>query len=247
VGAPFGSGSPCPIPTRAGTQTAVSAIFLDAGGVFTLPPVERVVHWFDEVGLASDPARLHRAHYEAMAAFDQAGGDEVDLSATYVGALALGMGMPPERLGALLPDLMEALAGQGWTVIIPEAVVALRELATRGRPLAIVSNSDGTVEERLRARGVCQVGPGPGTQVAIVVDSGVLGVAKPDPRIFEPALRATGVEPLEAIHVGDSLRADVAGARAAGIRPVHLDPYGLCGQPDHDHVASLAEVLSLIG
>ena len=45
------------------------------------------------------------------------------------------------------------------------------------------------------------------------------------------------------LHVGDSLRYDVAGALAAGLQPVHMDPYGFCPAPGgHPHVRSLAEL-----
>lgn len=53
-----------------------------------------------------------------------------------------------------------------------------------------------------------------------VVVSGAVGVKKPDPAIFAPALEQTGLAADEAIFVGDSLEDDVAGARAAGLRPV---------------------------
>jgi putative hydrolase of the HAD superfamily len=43
--------------------------------------------------------------------------------------------------------------------------------------------------------------------------------------------------------VGDSLRYDVAGALAAGLQPVHMDPYGLCPAPGgHRHIGSLTEL-----
>ena len=45
------------------------------------------------------------------------------------------------------------------------------------------------------------------------------------------------------LHVGDSLRYDVAGAVAAGLQPVHMDPYGLCPAPGgHQHITSLTEL-----
>jgi putative hydrolase of the HAD superfamily len=77
-----------------------------------------------------------------------------------------------------------------------------------------------------------------------VVDSAVVGVAKPDPAIFGIALDALGVPASRTVlYVGDSLRYDVAGAVAAGLQPVHLDPYGLCPLPSgHPHVRSLAEL-----
>jgi putative hydrolase of the HAD superfamily len=77
----------------------------------------------------------------------------------------------------------------------------------------------------------------------------VVGVAKPDPAIFYLALNALRVPPGGTVlHVGDSLRYDVAGALAAGLQPVHLDPYGFCPAPDrHPHVRSLADLPLLIG
>jgi putative hydrolase of the HAD superfamily len=143
--------------------------------------------------------------------------------------------------------IRSGMAGQGWTVLIPGAVDGLRTIAGTGRRLAIVSNSDGTVEQRLREWGVCQVGPGEGVEVDIVVDSAAVGVAKPDPAIFDFALSATGASPVDTVHVGDSVRMDVGGARAAGIRPLHLDPFGFCSAADHEHVRSLEEVAGLVG
>ena len=83
-----------------------------------------------------------------------------------------------------------------------------------------------------------------GIPVGVVVDSAVVGVAKPDPAIFGIALDALGVPASGTVlHVGDSLRYDVAGALAAGLEPVHLDPHGFCPAPDgHRHVRTLAEL-----
>ena len=53
-----------------------------------------------------------------------------------------------------------------------------------------------------------------------VVVSGDVGVKKPDPAIFTPALEQTGLTTDEALFVGDSPEDDVAGARAAGLQPV---------------------------
>jgi putative hydrolase of the HAD superfamily len=49
------------------------------------------------------------------------------------------------------------------------------------------------------------------------------------------------------VHVGDSLRYDVTGAIAAGVRPVHLDPYGYCPAPEgHEHIRRLADLAALV-
>ena len=80
--------------------------------------------------------------------------------------------------------------------------------------------------------------------MGVILDSAVVGVAKPDPAIFRLALDALGVPADRSVlHVGDSLRYDVAGALAAGLQPVHMDPYGFCPAPDgHPHVRNLAEL-----
>ncbi|MFY7671354.1 YjjG family noncanonical pyrimidine nucleotidase [Tenacibaculum sp. MEBiC06402] len=56
----------------------------------------------------------------------------------------------------------------------------------------------------------------------VVVTSESVGVKKPNPKVFEFALEKAKVVPNKAIMVGDSLEADVFGALAVGISPIHL-------------------------
>ncbi len=56
-----------------------------------------------------------------------------------------------------------------------------------------------------------------------ILPSGAVGVAKPNPAFYRLALEAVGVEPAEAVMVGDSYRADVRGAWSAGMDAVWLD------------------------
>jgi putative hydrolase of the HAD superfamily len=223
----------------------IDAVLLDVGGVFVLPDPAEIVAAGARAGIAVDPGRLEAAHYAAIAAWDRS--TEVELWGTYVAAYVEAAGVPAARLDAVLPTLEEALRSAAiWSRPIPSAVAALRALARIGIPIGIVSNADGQVELLLRELGVCQVGAGPGVEVGIVVDSTVVGYEKPDPRIFEIALRALDVAPRRAIHVGDSARADVAGAIAAGVTPIHLDPYRHCDDGGHVHVAALADVVPLV-
>jgi FMN phosphatase YigB (HAD superfamily) len=55
-----------------------------------------------------------------------------------------------------------------------------------------------------------------------VVSSAVAGAAKPDTRLFEAALELAGCDASDAIHVGDSIENDVAGATVAGVAPVYV-------------------------
>ena len=222
----------------------VGAVLLDVGGIIVLPDHAEVVAAGARAGIAVDPDRLDAAHYAAIAAWDRS--TEVELWRPYVAAYYEAAGVPASRLDEALPMLVAAFRSTIWSRPIAGAAAALRALARVGIPIGIVSNADGRVEPLLRELGVCQVGAGPGVEVGIVVDSTVVGFEKPDPRIFEIALRALGVAPERTIHVGDSARADVAGAIAAGVTPVHLDPHQLCRDEGHVHVAALADLIPLV-
>jgi putative hydrolase of the HAD superfamily len=58
---------------------------------------------------------------------------------------------------------------------------------------------------------------------AVRIISRVVGVAKPDPRIFGIALERLGIAPEEAIYIGDTPKHDVVGAHAAGMKAVWLN------------------------
>ena len=173
-------------------------------------------------------------------------------------------GVPAADAAAVAGDIAGLTAGFSWTHVGPGVVDALRRIAALGLPLGVVSNSTGEVEQALRQLDVCyapgdlagaagrgvEVGAaGRGVEVGVVIDSAVVGVSKPDPAIFALALDALGMPAADrstVVHVGDSLRYDVVGALAAGVRPVHLDPHGYCPAPDgHEHIRRLDEIVLL--
>ena len=84
--------------------------------------------------------------------------------------------------------------------------------------MVVTSNSEGRVRELLDEVGIAH-------HFRAVLDSGVLGIAKPDPRIFLLAAERVGVAPAQLVHVGDSEAADVVGARNAGLRTVRFDGF----------------------
>jgi putative hydrolase of the HAD superfamily len=198
----------------------IQALIFDVGGVFTLPSHDPILEACRELGVDVDPEGIDRAHYAGVHGIDAC--PVMDWS-VYVGAYARALGLPAtvalERLQAAfkIPQL--------WWRRIERSVAGLRELARLGLPMAIVSNSNGTVERSLRELGICQVGAGEGVEVRAIVDSRVVGVEKPDPRIFARALEAVGVDAARCVYVGDSVRFDVGGARAAGLEPVLFDPF----------------------
>ncbi len=145
--------------------------------------------------------------------------------------------------GAVQPIIAELHADDVrqslWRIMHPETPHVLAELRARGFTLAVVSNADGRVTAALQARGVAD-------HFATIVDSHVVGVEKPDARIFHIALTACGAAPSEAIYVGDIYEIDVRGARNAGLAPVLIDPFGSYPDADCPRITALGDLLSLL-
>ncbi|MDX6698934.1 MAG: hypothetical protein QOE65_2331 [Solirubrobacteraceae bacterium] len=122
----------------------------------------------------------------------------------------------------------------------PDALPALRELRAAGLRLVVVSNWDVSLYDRLTETGIAR-------HVDGAIASAELGVAKPDPAIFAHALTMAGARAADAMHVGDSVPADVEGARAVGIRPVLLDREAAGAAPAGvTAIVSLAELPGLV-
>lgn len=221
------------------------AVLLDAGGVLVLPDSRVTGPVVSAAGGRTDSATLRRAHYAGMAGMDAARGS----FAAYCSAYLLACSAPRDSVPKAAEELAAELRHDDWIEVAPGAVEALRRIGATGATLAVVSNAGGAIAEMLATAGVCQVGEGPCVVVHAVADSAVVGSEKPDPAIFRHALEAIGVAPEAAVHVGDSLHADVAGALAAGVHPIHLDPYDDCpaAVTTHQHVRDLAEVPALLG
>ena len=91
---------------------------------------------------------------------------------------------------------------------VPGALAAVERFAAQGLALAVVSNWDIGLHEKLGPLAAC---------FQSVVTSAEIGAPKPDPAVFLAALERLGVAPVRALHIGDD-RSDEDGARAAGMR-----------------------------
>src|SRR5437763_3184337 len=214
--------------------SGVSAILLDAGGVMVFPRPDHVRPGLHAIGLDPDLATLERAHYQAMAAQDAEAEPPVPGTwwRNYMLAYVAACGASAVQAEQLATQIALRPRSGSWAYAGIGVKDGLRALAALGLPMGVVSNSDGSVEGDLRSQGICYApqAAGPdaeGVPMGVIVDSAVVGVAKPDPRIFGFALDALNVPASGTVlHVGDSLRYDVAGALAAGLQPVHMDPFG---------------------
>jgi putative hydrolase of the HAD superfamily len=147
-----------------------------------------------------------------------------------------------EVLRAALPaqaraaaDLRGALLASLRFRPYPEVPAVLAQLRELGVARVVVSNWDVSLRGVLDETGLAPLVDG-------AVISAEVGTAKPDPAIFMRALELAGAGADEALHVGDTADADLAGARAAGIRALHLDRSGA----DPEALTSLAELPRLV-
>lgn len=226
------------------------AVLLDAGGVFVLPSPDRVVGAYERAGCRVAPDLLADAHYRAAACFTTDLDVEADWAAcwleylsAYVDACGIDEADRDEAHRHLDSEFADAAL---WVEPIGGSREGLAALAATGVAVGIVSNADGLMGQRLSALDVCQVGSGMAVDVACVIDSGSVGVMKPDPRIFQAALDVMGIDPEDAWYVGDMPAIDVVGARRAGLWPILMDPLGLHHDADYDRVDSLMELAERI-
>jgi putative hydrolase of the HAD superfamily len=223
-----------------------AAVLLDAGGVFFLPTPARIVAAFARAECRVAAEICERAHFTGASRFTT----DLDVEADWAGCWRgyLDAYIDTCDVGDADRDeihrhLDSEFADAGlWLEVVAGARDGLRALADTGLRLGVVSNADGLISERLREHELAQVGPGVGVRIECVIDSGAVGVMKPDPRIFELALDAMGLDAADAWYVGDMPAIDVVGARRAGLHPVLMDPFALHHDADYDRVASLGEL-----
>lgn len=222
------------------------AVLFDAGGVLVVPDPLVLGAVLEPFGATPSVAVLLRAHYAGMRAQDAEATERDDWD-VYARAYVRAAGVPAPHQGEARAAMREVFTPYLWRFPLMAAVAGLLRLHRGGVPIGVVSNAEAQIEACLANQGVCQVGPGAGVPVSVVVDSAVVGVMKPDPRIFAPALDVLGLPPERVAYVGDSVRNDVHGAQAAGLHPLHLDPYDDHPDATHARVRSVVEVAALLG
>lgn len=161
-------------------------------------------------------------------ALAECGSDDVTMTDAAVAAYEADRAVRYELFADVLPTLAQ-----------------LRELVTS---LVLITNGAGSTQRhKAEATGLTSL-------LDAVIISGEAGVAKPDPAIFMLAAATADVPPEAAWHVGDSLTADVAGARNAGLgagvwlnRQAAAHPGdGVAARP-HYEIISLTELPALLG
>jgi putative hydrolase of the HAD superfamily len=131
-------------------------------------------------------------------------------------AQAFGPGRHAPGFDACFAELFAHYAAPAAWRVYADVVPVLTRLRHAGLRLAVVSNFDRRLLDILAGLGL-------GSFFDEVLPSAVAGAAKPDPAIFRRVLASLAVDAAATVHVGDGMREDVEGARAAGLGAVLLD------------------------
>lgn len=138
-----------------------------------------------------------------------------------------------EHIGILSVQYIEHLTT--FSHLIPDTLEVLQYLSPNYQ-LHIITNGFHQVQDRkLRGSGIADF-------FRVVINSEKAGVKKPNPHIFQLALREAGVSPERALMIGDSLEADILGARAVGFHTLFFNCNGEETSPEELTINTLLEI-----
>lgn len=195
------------------------AVSFDAGQVLVELDTALLAARLGERGLDADADALEaalpaawRVHEAAVAAGARHPWKEL------IAAVLEGGGVAAPAIPATVDWLRDEQPRRNlWRRPVPGMRAVVDDLVAAGVPVAVLSNSEGRLAALLEELGWA-------SSFVAIADSGVLGVAKPDPAIFAWTQARLGVPAAAIVHVGDSWEADVEGALAAGWRAVWFGP-----------------------
>jgi HAD superfamily hydrolase (TIGR01509 family) len=226
-------------------MSALRAVLLDAGGTLIHPDHEFILGRLAADGLvvgdqAYGEARRHAQHVVGDILRSASPGTDTSRAMAWFVALLTRLGVPLHRLPAMGAAIRKRhQEGLLWVRPEPGTRQVLEGLLEAGLRLAVVSNADGRVHEYLETAGLADC-------FEFILDSAVVGIEKPDPRIFELALDRLGLEPGEVVYVGDTYEVDVLGARAAGMRAILISDRPRDGASWIPSITALPAALDLV-
>ncbi len=225
-----------------------TTVFLDWGGTVAQIPEEFAQPWkvWRRVLERDGPACSDERVRLAIETADEQVGDQLyaylgrseEFWRMYEGRVMDALGIPEPRR-ELEESIRRAWEDESQVRLYPESPAVLRSLRERGYRTGLISNHHDRLLRLLRD---CRLEP----LFDSVTFSQEVGAGKPDPRIFTRALGRAGCRPSEAVHVGDSIGADVEGARRSGIAPIWLNRRGIDRSPGCPVIHSLNELVPLL-
>jgi putative hydrolase of the HAD superfamily len=147
----------------------------------------------------------------------------------------------PGDAGQVADDLYERfIIREGFMPPFSDVAATLEQLRARGLRLGILSNFPPHLEKTLKQHGLHRY-------FDFFVVSGVVGLEKPDPAIFELAFAQAGCPREQILYVGDDPDDDLRGARQVGLTMVLIDRHGRLPEADCPRITRMPELLELVG
>lgn len=232
----------------------IKAVFFDLDGTLrhSVPEGGEVfTHYIEDLGYSVSPedrVRAMRWEYQYWASSADLRDDLLAHSPDtdnfwieYSRRRLIALGVSPEQALQLAPNA-SAHMGEMYKPdsVVPEDVRRmLPALQQAGYIMAVISNRDKPFQETLITHGLSEFFPY--SLAGCEVD-----IYKPEPGIFEHALKHMNVTAHETVYVGDNYYADVVGAQNAGLQPVLYDPNHIFPDIDCTTIHSFDELLPAI-
>jgi putative hydrolase of the HAD superfamily len=215
----------------------IEAILFDAGQTFLFPDFPFLKNLLAEYGATTDILLLQKG--AALAREKTFRYREKENWKEYLTFWMQYVGAPEPVIPEILTRILERHKREHlWSWPDPTAAEVFAELKNLGYRLGVISNSDGSIERSMNKLGFAPF-------FDCMIDSQVVGVEKPDPRIFEIALQQIDLSAEQCVYVGDNYDRDVIGARRAGLVPILLDPFEIVAEQDVSRIKALRELVAI--
>ncbi|HLI80820.1 MAG TPA: HAD family hydrolase [Candidatus Binataceae bacterium] len=222
-------------PENSSARGEVSALLFDFGGTLAFLDFEVLAAEFSRPHRKLDALKLEHAEYAGRAAIDhhlmsQKSRDPNAAYEDFFRAWMTTAGIPQDEFADISTRFREMHSEACmWRIVRDGTHDALERLKSAGFKLAIVSNADGRVAGDAKRLGLAKF-------FDVIIDSQVVGVEKPNPKIFQLALDALNAPPDEALYAGDIYSIDMLGARAARIAGKLIDQHDMYHWVEHPKI-----------
>ena len=242
------------VPDALSAHGHLRAVFFDAGLTLIHPvhePHDLCVQVAARRGHPIDPTALEAALPRALAHFHQIHRNDPDLWASdtsvqqlweeYYRYIFNELGILDDA-SACAAEVYECYTDPAAWRLFDDVLSTLEVLHARGLTIGVISDWASNLPSGLL------LPLGIGRYIDFMVVSTIFREAKPGFGLYREALARAGVQPHEAVHIGDNYINDVLGARAAGVTGILLDRAARHnGNLDCPRITSLAELPALLG
>ncbi len=192
----------------------IKAIFFDYGGTLDAPGIPWRPHFYQiykQHGIDIDYEQFSKAFFKADDSLVAENPSHLNLTDVVFEQVKRVL----KELSCYEKSLQKAIANNfliNSFKNIKGAIPVLKQLKKKFF-LGIISNNYGNLQEICKETGLSDI-------MDVLIDSNEIGAEKPDPKIFNTALKRLNLKPHEAVMVGDNIKRDIIGAKEVGLRPI---------------------------